>query len=101
MLSLVHLSGSQCNPDVKSFTDAMGRFRDARAPGICTCVDHCDCENNCTRSRRMASPKLIMPFFRLNVSIFCKENMQLESITSQKSNYGCMTLPLHCFPVCV
>lgn len=40
MLSLVHLPGSQCNPDVKSFTDAVGRFPDARALG-CTCVDHC------------------------------------------------------------
>lgn len=80
MLSLFNFSGSQCNPDGKSFTDATGSFCDARALGRCTCVDHCDCENNCTGSCRMASPKLIMPFFRHNISIFCKENMRLEML---------------------
>lgn len=103
MLSLVHLSGSQASvilmlnlSQILWDVFVMLGLRGYALVWISAIV-----RKNCTRSRRMASPKLIMPFFRHNVSIFCKENMQLESITSQKSNYSCMTLPLHCFPVCV
>lgn len=80
MLSLVHLSGSQWKPDVKSFTDATGSIPDTGALGICTCVDHCDCENNCIGSHRTKSLKLIIPFSRHIISILCKEHMQLEML---------------------
>lgn len=61
-----------------SFTDATGSFPDARALGICTRVDRCDCENNCTGSWRTKSLKVIISFFRHSISKVCAEPMRLE-----------------------